>query len=75
VASVWRLHLPALLIDRHAHDIVHGRRGLGLLRGAEAQVVENQLDGNGVIEVGNDLELAPVLPTGEWSGMEDRLTC
>jgi hypothetical protein len=43
--SAWRssgrLHLPALLIDRHAHDLVQGRRRLGLLRRAEAQVLED----------------------------------
>jgi hypothetical protein len=43
--SSGRLHLPALLIDRHAHDLVHGWRRLGLLRRAEAQVREDLLDG------------------------------
>jgi hypothetical protein len=45
-----RLHLPALLIDRHAHDFVHGRRRLGLLPWAEAQVREKLLDGYQVVE-------------------------
>ena len=49
--SSGRLHLPALLIDRHARDLVHGRRRLGLLRRAEAQVREDLLDGYSVVEV------------------------
>ena len=69
--SSGRLHLPALLIDRHAHDLVHGRRRLGLLRRAEAQVIEDLLDGDGVVEVGHDLELAPALAAREWVGVED----
>jgi len=55
----------------HAHDIVDGRRRLGLLRRAEAQVIENLLDGDGVVEVGHDLELPPALATRERVGMED----
>ena len=69
--SSGRFHFPALLIDRHAHDIVDGRRRLGLLRRAEAQVIENLLDGDGVVEVGHDLELPPALATRERVGMED----
>jgi hypothetical protein len=36
---------------------VHGRRRLGLLRRAEAQVHEDLLDGYLVVKVGKDLEL------------------
>jgi len=73
--AAWRssghLHLPALLIDRHARDLVHGWRRLGLLRRAEAQVREDLLDGYLVVEVGNDLELPPALATRERVGIED----
>ena len=59
--AAWRLQgaaTPALLIDRNAHDLVDGRRRFGLLRRAEAQVIENLLDGDGVVEVGHDLTSA-----------------
>jgi len=48
-AGHWRssgtLHLPTLLIDRHAHDLVHGRWRLGVLGRAEAEVIEDLPDG------------------------------
>src|SRR2546425_5802806 len=47
------------------HDLVHGRRRLGLLRRAEAQVREDLLDGYLVVEVGHDLGLPPALATRE----------
>jgi hypothetical protein len=71
LAVLRRLHLPAFLIDRHAHDLVHGRRRLGLLRRAEAQLREDLLDGYLVVEVGNDLELPPALAARARVGMED----
>jgi hypothetical protein len=72
--TLWpsgRLHLPALLIDRYAHDLVHGRRRLGLLRRAEAQVREDLLDGHLVVEASHDLELTPALATCERVGLKD----
>jgi len=69
--SSGRLHLPALLVDRHAPDLVHCRRRLGLLRRAEAQVRENLPDGYLLVEVGHDLELPPALAARERVGMKD----
>ena len=66
-----RLDFPTLLVDRHAHDLRHGRRGLGLLWGAEAQVAEDLLDGHGVVEVGNDFEFRPTFAARERISMED----
>ena len=77
-SEIWRslrssggLELPTLLIDRHAYDLVHGRRRLGVLGRAEAEVSEDLLDGYLVVEVGNDLQLPPALATRERVGMED----
>jgi hypothetical protein len=44
---------------------------LGLLRRAEAQVPEDLLDGDVVVEVGHALELPPALATRERVGMKD----
>ena len=51
---------------------MRGRRGLGILGRAEAEVIEDLLDGDLVVEVRNDLELPPALATRERVGMEDR---
>ena len=69
--SSGRRDLPALPIDGHAYDLVHGRRRLGLLRRAETQVREYPIDGDLVVEVGHDLELAPALAAREGVGLED----
>ena len=39
--SLGRLDLPALLVDRHTHDLVYRGRGLGGLGRAEAEVMED----------------------------------
>ena len=64
------LDLPALLVDRHAHDVVYGRRGLGGLGRAEAEVIEDLGDGDLVVQVRDDLELAPTLRTREGIDVE-----
>jgi hypothetical protein len=69
--SSRRLDLPILLIDWHAYNLGHGRRRLGFLRRAESQVIEDLLDGDGVVEVGNDLEPSP--RTVEERGMFPRV--
>jgi len=69
--SSGSLDLPTLLIDRHAYDLGHGRWRLGVLGRAEAEVIEDLLDGYVVVEVGNDLELPPALAARERVGMED----
>jgi len=71
LAASERLDLPALVIDRHPHDLVHSRRRLGLLRRAKAQVREDLRDGYLVVEVGHDLELPPALATPKRVGMKD----
>jgi len=54
--SSGSLDLPTLLIDRHANDLGHDRWRLGVLGRAEAEVIEDLLDGYLVVELGNDLE-------------------
>src|SRR6266852_2932915 len=49
------LDLPPLVVDRHPDDLA-GLRGRLLLRWAQAQVVEDLLDGELVGDVGHDLE-------------------
>jgi len=65
------LDLPALLVDRYTQHLAHGRWRLGVLGRAEAEVIEDLLDGDLVVEVGNDLELPPALATRERVGMGD----
>jgi len=73
LVAAWRSSgdpdLPALLIDRHAHDLVYRRWGLGLRR-AEAEVIEDLGDGGLVMQIRYDLELAPTLREGI-----DRVRC
>jgi hypothetical protein len=50
---------------------VHGRWRFGLLGRTEAEVIEDSGDGDLVVQVRNDLELAPTLRAGEGIDVED----
>ncbi len=65
------LDVPALLVNRHAHHLVDRRRGLGGLGRAEAEVFEDSGNGDLVVQVRDDLELAPTLRAGEGIDVED----
>jgi hypothetical protein len=65
----WRLRA---ILQGHAHELPDGGRGLWLLRRAEAEVVEDALDGDTVEDVGDDRELRAALPAGQGVGLVAR---